>query len=152
MSRLTYLFHPIIRALMMFSPLRALECLHFSITKNMNTLQWKRYVSILNSLCYTWCNDLRLYDCTILAIMIIKIFIDLGIVVTWDPSILICYLSVWFLPSVLRRIQMTLLDGKLKSLGLKQQQCFRNEFYCHSGQKMAMAKIEIVIKNKYIHS
>ena len=38
-----YSFLPSIKALMIFLPWRALQCLHFPIAKNMKTLQWRHY-------------------------------------------------------------------------------------------------------------
>ena len=80
------------------------------------------------SLYYTWLNDLRLYNCMILA-MIIIMFIYSGIVVIWDPWILIWHPPLSFVPFALHRAQMTLLDGKSKSSGFKWQQCLQNEHY-----------------------
>ena len=71
------------------------------------------------SLYLTWRNDLRLYNRMILAIIIITMFIYSGIVVIWDTWILLCYPPVSFVPSALRRAQMTLSGGKSISKGLK---------------------------------
>ena len=80
---------------------------------------------------YTRRNDLRLYNRMIFAIIIIM-FIYSGIVVTWHPSILICHPPVSFVPSVLRRTQMTLSGGKSNSARLTWQQCPQNEHYCYN--------------------
>ena len=71
---------------------------HEDIT--VKTSQWAEKMKTLVSsfsFYHTWRNDLRLYNLMILAIKIIK-FIYLGIVVIWDPWILICHPPVSFVP------------------------------------------------------
>ena len=99
---------------MIFFHWRALQCLHFPIAKNMKTLQWSDITVIWPdedvtlssfSFYYTWHNDLRLYNRIVLAIIIIIIiiirFIHSGIVVIWDPLMLIFHLSVSLVSSTL---------------------------------------------------
>ena len=79
------------------------------------------------SLYYTWRNNLRLYNRMILAIIIM--FVYSGIVVIGEPWILICHPPVSFVPSALRRAQMTLSGGNSKSAGFKWQKCRVSEHY-----------------------
>ena len=127
MSGLNYHFQPAIKVLIIFSPWRALQWLHFPIARNMKALLWRHYsemkrwrhYSIFIFFYYTWRNDLRLYNrmtlSTIIIMIITIMFIYSGINFILDPRILICRAPVSFVPSVLRRTQMTLSVGKSKS-------------------------------------
>ena len=75
------------------------------------TLQCLHFLSIAHGVMTYVCINY------ILAIIIIIMFIYLGIVVIWDPWILICHPTV------------TTSGGKGKSAGLNSQQCPQNEHY-----------------------
>ena len=49
-SKIHMIHQPAIKALMIFSPWRALQCLHFSISKNMKTSQWDQEMKTLHCL------------------------------------------------------------------------------------------------------
>ena len=116
---------------MIFPPWRAFLCLHLPIAKNMKvitvkTLQEDEEMKTLQCLHFpSFTHGVMTY---ILAIMIIM-FIYSGIVVIWDPWILICHPPVSFVRFVC--VISTMSGGKSKSANLKWQQCPQNEHYCY---------------------
>ena len=91
-----------------FSSWRTLQSLHFfSIT------------SITHGLF-----GLRLYNCRILAIMIMFIY---------SGTFSFETLGFWF---ATLQCQMTLSSGKSKCAGLKWQQCYQNQYYCYINARL----------------
>ena len=82
-------------------------------------------------------------------------FIYSGIVVIWDPWILICLPPVSFVPCVVRGATMILSGGPLKSAdGLKLQQYPQKEHYCYINRHLEKVYKEIILlqTDSHVHA